>query len=180
MKVVGTREDRRHIQLITGNPDENSLDSKVHKFSLNASFIILTWSHFQHDSYKNSNLISYLFFSSGLISIFQNKLAHHGVKLSIPGVQDEADISPPDPTEPGLVHLLSQLCSLELNGNLQSELQQLVERERACLLQDSLLHGLLDSPHLRHCLDTSLENGVPGKIKIIEVSLKICFVKTKT
>lgn len=84
----------------------------------------------------------------------------------------------PEPTEPGLVRLLSLLCGLELNGNLQSELQQMVEKERTCLLQDSLLHGLLESSALRHCLDTSLENSTAGKIKIIEVSLKVCFVRT--
>lgn len=118
------------------------------------------------------------FSSSGLISKLKNKLAHHGVKLSIPGLQGEVDMGPPEPMEPGLVRLLSLLCSLELNGNLQSELQQMVEKERACLLQDSLLHGLLESSALRHCLDTSLENSTPGKIKIIEVSLKVCFVRT--
>lgn len=105
----------------------------------------------------------------------QQKLAPHGVKLSIPGVEGEADICPPELTEPSLVRLLSLLCGLEVNGNLQSELQQMVEKERACLLQDSLLRGLLDSPALRHCLDTSLENSAPGKIKIIEVRLKIRF-----
>lgn len=93
--------------------------------------------------------------------------------MTIPGVESKADISLPELTEPGLVRLLSLLCGLELNGNLQSELQQMVEKERVCLLQDSLLHGLLDSPALRHCLDTSLENSPPGKIKIIEVRLKI-------
>lgn len=120
-------------------------------------------------------LIFFFLISSGLISRLQQKLAPHGVKLSIPGVEGEADMSPPEVTEPGLVRLLSLLCGLELNGNLQSELQQMVEKERACLLQDRLLHGLLDSPALRHCLDTSLENSAPGKMKIIEVRLKIRF-----
>lgn len=130
----------------------------------------------QKTSFQNSlNLISFFCFliPSGLISRLQQKLAPHGVKLSIPGVEGEADISPPELTEPGLVRLLSLLCGLELNGNLQSELQQMVEKEKACLLQDTLLRGLLDSPALRHCLDTSLENSTPGKIKIIEVRGKI-------
>uniref|UniRef100_A0A674MU67 Fatty acid synthase n=1 Tax=Takifugu rubripes TaxID=31033 RepID=A0A674MU67_TAKRU len=116
----------------------------------------------------NGKLSDQLRVCRGLISKLQNKLAHHGVKLSIPGLQGEVDMDPPEPTEPGLVRLLSLLCGLELNGNLQSELQQMVEKERTCLLQDSLLHGLLESPALRHCLDTSLENSTPGKIKIIE------------
>lgn len=42
MKVVDAREYRRDIQLITATPDGNSLDSKVHKFSLNVCFITLT------------------------------------------------------------------------------------------------------------------------------------------
>lgn len=119
--------------------------------------------------------VYFLSFFSGLISRLQQKLAPHGVKLSIPGLQGEADLSPPELNEPGLVRLLSLLCGLELNGNLQSELQQMVEKERECLLQDSLLRGLLDSPDLRHCLDMSLENSTPGKIKIIEVSWKFRF-----
>ncbi|CAF94659.1 unnamed protein product, partial [Tetraodon nigroviridis] len=117
---------------------------------------------------NNGKLAEQLRVCRGLISRLQQKLAPHGVKLSIPGVEGAADISPPELTEPGLVRLLSLLCGLELNGNLQSELQQMVEKEKACLLQDTLLRGLLDSPALRHCLDTSLENSTPGKIKIIE------------
>lgn len=103
-------------------------------------------------------------------------MAPHGVKLSISGLQGESDVSlpSPEPSEPGLVRLLALLCGLELNGNLQSEVQQMVEKERACLLQDSLLQGLLDTPALRHCLDTTIENSVCGKIKVLEVRLKIC------
>ncbi|TNN50607.1 Fatty acid synthase [Liparis tanakae] len=100
----------------------------------------------------------------------QKKLASHGVKLSIPGLQGESDgpLPSPEPSEPSLVRLLALLCGLELNGNLQSELEQTVEKERACLLQDGLLQGLLDSPALRHCLDTTVENSTPGKIKVLE------------
>lgn len=65
--------------------------------------------------------------------------------------------------------MLSALCALELNGNLQSELEQTVRAEKACLLQDPLLGGLLDSAALRHCLDTVLENVTPGKIRVLEV-----------
>ncbi|XP_062234915.1 fatty acid synthase [Platichthys flesus] len=106
----------------------------------------------------------------GLIHRLQRKLATHGVKLSIPGLQVESD-SPfpcPETSQPGLPRLLALLCALELNGNLQSELEQLVEKERACLLQDSLLQGLLNNHALRHCLDITLENSMPGKIKVLE------------
>lgn len=101
-------------------------------------------------------------------------MAFHGVKLSIPGLQEESEgpLPSPEPSEPGLVRLLSLLCNLELNGNLHSELKQTVERERACLLQDILLHGLLDDASLRHCLDTAMENSTPGKIKVLEVRLE--------
>uniref|UniRef100_A0A8C5H966 Fatty acid synthase n=1 Tax=Gouania willdenowi TaxID=441366 RepID=A0A8C5H966_GOUWI len=69
---------------------------------------------------------------------------------------------------PGLLQLLETLCMLELNGNLRSEFDQVVQRERDCLLQDPLLHGLLHSPALKHCLDLTLENSTPGKIKVVE------------
>lgn len=110
----------------------------------------------------------------GLIHRLQRKLAPHGVKISIPGLQGESDspLPSPEPSQPGLVRLLALLCSLELNGNLHSELEQTVEKERACLLQDSLLQGLLDNPALRHCLDITMENSMPGRIKVLEVRLK--------
>lgn len=106
----------------------------------------------------------------GLIYRLQQKLASHGLKLSVPGLQGEPDsaLPSPEPSEPSLVRLLAVLCGLELNGNLRSELEQTVEKERVCLLQDSLLRGLLDSPALRHCLDTAMENGMSGKIKVLE------------
>lgn len=113
-------------------------------------------------------------FHSGLIHRLQRKLALHGVKLSIPGLEGVSDSPLPslEPSEPGLVQLLTLLCGLELNGNLRSELEQVVERERACLLQDALLRGLLDNPALRHCLDIAMENSNPGKIKVLEVRLE--------
>lgn len=113
----------------------------------------------------------------GLTKRLQKKLSSHGVKLSLPGLQGESErpLPSPEPSQPGLVRLLALLCSLELNGNLQSELEQTVEKERTCLLQDGLLQGLLDSPALRHCLDTTLENSTPGKIKILEVRRKTRF-----
>lgn len=105
----------------------------------------------------------------------QRRLAFHGVKLSIPGLQQESEgpLHIIERPEPGLVRLLALLCDLELNGNLHSELKQTVERERVCLLKDILLQGLLDNPPLRHCLDIVMENSIPGKIKVLEVELKI-------
>lgn len=118
----------------------------------------------------NGKLAEQLRLCKGLLHRLQQKLAPHGVKLSIPGLQEELEspLPSPEPSEPGMIRLLSVLCGLELNGNLQSELQQTVEKERACLLQDSLLRGLLDHQTLRHCLDTALENSTPGKIKVLE------------
>lgn len=106
----------------------------------------------------------------GLIYKLKQKLAPHGVTLSIPGLEGESE-SPlhiPELAEPGLVRLLTLLCDLEVNGNLQSKLQQVVEKERECLLQDNLLQGLLESAALRHCLDTTIENVLHGKIKVLE------------
>ncbi|XP_034563602.1 fatty acid synthase [Notolabrus celidotus] len=120
----------------------------------------------------NGKLAEQLRICKGLIQRLQQKLANHGVKLSIPGLQGESNGPLPsletEASEPSLARLLTLLCGLELNGNLQSELEQTVEKERACLLQDGLLQGLLDHPGLRHCLDTALENIMPGKIKVLE------------
>ncbi|XP_054609993.1 fatty acid synthase isoform X1 [Dunckerocampus dactyliophorus] len=118
----------------------------------------------------NGKLVEQLRLCKGLIHRLQQKLASHGVKLSIPGLQgvSESPMPSPVPSEPGLVRLLALLCDLELNGNLCSELEQNVEKERACLLQDSLLQGLLHDSALRHCVDTAMENSMPGKIKVVE------------
>ncbi|KAK0152563.1 Fatty acid synthase [Merluccius polli] len=113
----------------------------------------------------------------GLIRQLQGKLAPCGIKLAIPDLEGGgAEDSPAadKAAQPGLVRLLARLCSLELNGNrdlsgdLRSELEQTVARERACLLQDPLLRGLLDGPALRHCLDTVMENSTPGRLKVLE------------
>ena len=109
----------------------------------------------------------------GLIQRLQHKLAPQGVKLALPGLEGVAEaplVAGAEASEVGLPRLLALLCSLELNGNLRSELEQMVQQERSCLLQDPLLMGLLEAPHLRHCLDTVLENSPPGKIKVLEVS----------
>ncbi|XP_016106540.1 fatty acid synthase-like [Sinocyclocheilus grahami] len=105
----------------------------------------------------------------GLVQRLQRKLANQGVKISIPGLEGatESQLIGAE-AEKGLLRLLSVLCGLELNGNLRSELEQTVEKERDCLLQDPLLNGLLDSQALRHCLDTALENSTPGKLKVVE------------
>lgn len=119
----------------------------------------------------SSSQIHCVFFCSGLINKLKQKLAHHGVALSIPGLEGESESSPhiSELAEPGLLRLLALLCDLEVNGNLQTKLQQVVEKERECLLQDNLLQGLLESAALRHCLDTTIENVLHGKIKVIEV-----------
>lgn len=106
-----------------------------------------------------------------LISRLQGKLHHQGVKISVPGLEavNEAHLTDTK-FEDGLLRLLSVLCGLELNGNLQSELELTVQKERNCLLTDPLLNGLLDSQALRNCLDTVLENITPGKVKVLEVS----------
>ncbi|KAM4525063.1 fatty acid synthase isoform 2-T2 [Odontesthes bonariensis] len=118
----------------------------------------------------NGELSEQLRLCKDLIRRLQLKLASHGVKLSIPGLQRESyeALSNPETSKPDLVRLLTLLCGLELNGNLQSELQQVVEKEQACLLHDRLLHALLDDPALRHCLDITMENCLPGKIKVLE------------
>lgn len=92
------------------------------------------------------------------------------MKLSIPGLDGVHEDQLIDAeAESGLLRLLSVLCGLELNGNLYSELEQMLQKEWECLLQDPLLNGLLDSHALRHCLDTALENSTPGKLKVVEV-----------
>ncbi|XP_006801726.2 fatty acid synthase, partial [Neolamprologus brichardi] len=118
----------------------------------------------------NGKLAEQLRLCKALIHTLQQKLAPHGVKLSIPGLQGGSDAPPPsgEPSEPGLLRLLTLLCGLEFNGNLHSELEQVVQKERLCLLKDELLHGLLLDDALRHCLDITVENSTPGRIKVLE------------
>ncbi|XP_019721138.1 fatty acid synthase [Hippocampus comes] len=119
---------------------------------------------------NDRKLVEQLKLCKGLIHKLQQKMAPHGLKLCIPGLHGVSESSPPGPesSEPGLIRLLTMLCDLELNGNLSSELAQTVGNERACLLQDGLLRGLLDGPALRHCVDIAMENSAPGKIKVLE------------
>ncbi|XP_068199679.1 fatty acid synthase [Antennarius striatus] len=118
----------------------------------------------------NGKLSEELNLCKGFICRLQKMLGLHGVKVSLPGLDGVVEDHLPSvkSTEPSLVRLLALLCKLELNGNLQSELEQTVDMERTCLLKDSLLRGLLDSPALRHCLDITIENSTPGKIKVLE------------
>lgn len=99
------------------------------------------------------------------------------MKITIPGLEGVQEDQLIDAeAESGLLRLLSVLCHLELNGNLHSELEQTVQKERECLLQDPLLNGLLDSHALRHCLDTALENSAPGKFKVLEVQINVYLI----
>uniref|UniRef100_A0A3Q2DYF7 Fatty acid synthase n=1 Tax=Cyprinodon variegatus TaxID=28743 RepID=A0A3Q2DYF7_CYPVA len=118
----------------------------------------------------NQSLTEQLHLCKALIHKLQLKLAPHGIKLPDPGsAGDQADSLPDqEAPQPGLPRLLRLLGGLQLNGNLQSELEQVVVKERACLLQDALLHALLDDPGLRHCLDICTENCTPGKIRVLE------------
>eukprot|EP00062_Callorhinchus_milii_P004539 gi/632943010/ref/XP_007886730.1/ PREDICTED: fatty acid synthase [Callorhinchus milii] len=119
---------------------------------------------------SSERLRSCLAHCKGYVQKLQEKLSHHGLKLSFSGLPDglTASARAPD-SERGLPHMLGVLCSLDLNGNLWSELQQTVEREKVCLRDDDLLNALLDSPALKSCLDTSLENLSSRKMKIVEV-----------
>lgn len=112
------------------------------------------------------------FYSIGLIQNLKSKVAVHGVKLVIPGLESAVAATESSPTQKGLQHILAEICRLELNGNLHSELQQVVIREKMHFQNDPLLSGLLDSAELRTCLDVVLENMISRRIKIVEVSWK--------
>lgn len=119
----------------------------------------------------SEKLRSCLAHCKGFVQTLQDKLSHHGLKLSFSGLPATTPTSAaPTGSEKGLNHMLSVLCGLDLNGNLWSELQQTVEREKTCLHEDELLNGLLESAALKACLDISLENTINKKMKIVEVS----------
>lgn len=99
-------------------------------------------------------------------------MAVHGVKLIIPGLETAVAAAEPLPIQKGLQHILAEICRLELNGNLHSELEQIVTREKMHLQDDPLLNGLLDSSELKTCLDVALENVTSHRMKIVEVSWK--------
>ncbi|XP_003464876.2 fatty acid synthase [Cavia porcellus] len=94
----------------------------------------------------------------GLAQALQTKAAQQGPQMVVPEL-DETQ------TQQGLPRLLAAACQLQLNGNLQQALAQ----ERALLPEDPLLSGLLNSPALKACLDTALENLPSMKMKVVEV-----------
>lgn len=104
----------------------------------------------------------------GLIQNLQKKIAKHGVKLSIPGVENSKSHSQAEAEQKGLLHILAEICHLELNGNLYSELEQVVTQEKLHLQEDPLLNGLLDFDELKTSVDVALENITSRKMKIVE------------
>ncbi|XP_066056968.1 fatty acid synthase [Chamaea fasciata] len=119
---------------------------------------------------SSAHLHAYLGRCKGLIRNLQSKVAVHGVKLVIPGLETAVAAPESSSTEKGLQHILTEICRLELNGNLHSELQQVVIREKTHFQNDPLLSGLLDSAELRTCLDVALENMISHRMKIVEVN----------
>ncbi|XP_007434239.1 fatty acid synthase [Python bivittatus] len=103
-----------------------------------------------------------------LIQNLQKKIAKHGVKMAIPGLETVMNPTQAEVEQKGLAHILAEICRLELNGNLYSELEQVVAREKLHLQEDSLLNGLLDCAELKTCVDVVLENITSHKMKIIE------------
>lgn len=121
---------------------------------------------------ESNSFFHFPFYSVGLIQNLQAKVAVHGVKLIIPGLETAVAAAEPSPIQKGLQHILAEICRLELNGNLHSELEQIVTREKMHLQDDPLLNGLLDSSELKTCLDVALENVTSHRMKIVEVSWK--------
>ncbi|NXA99354.1 FAS synthase, partial [Cnemophilus loriae] len=119
---------------------------------------------------SSAHLHAYLECCKGLIQNLQSKVAVHGVKLVIPGLETAVAATESSPTQKGLEHILAEICRLELNGNLHSELQQVVIREKMHFQNDPLLSGLLDSTELRTCLDVALENMISRRMKIVEAN----------
>ncbi|XP_039332582.1 fatty acid synthase [Saimiri boliviensis] len=115
----------------------------------------------------NAALKEELQLCKGLVQALQTKVAQQGLKMAVPGLDGAQD--PQDPPRQALPQLLSAACRLQLNGNLQLELAQLLAQERSELPEDPLLSGLLDSPALKACVDTALENMPSLKMKVVEV-----------
>ncbi|NWU98405.1 FAS synthase, partial [Upupa epops] len=125
--------------------------------------------------YTESNCLSssvhlhaYLERCKDLIKKLQAKVAVHGMKLVIPGLETECAATESLPVQNGLQHILAQICRLELNGNLQSELEQIVTQEKMHFQDDPLLNGLLDSSEFNTCLGVALENMISHRMKIVE------------
>ncbi|XP_068119118.1 fatty acid synthase [Hyperolius riggenbachi] len=100
------------------------------------------------------------------------KVAQHGLHLDIPGTKTSGRAhkknNQSSPTSKGLLHVLTEICNLELNGNLHSELEETLIQKNDHLHEDPLLNGLINSSSLKTCLDTVLENGSAQRIKIVE------------
>ncbi|KAM8991828.1 fatty acid synthase [Ara ararauna] len=125
--------------------------------------------------YTESNCLScsvhlraYLEHCKDLIQNVQAKVAVHGVKLVIPGLETAVAAAESSPIQKGLQHILAEICHLELNGNLSSELEQIVTQEKMHFRDDPLLNGLLDSSELKTCLGVALENMTSHRMKIVE------------
>ncbi|KFQ45994.1 Fatty acid synthase [Nestor notabilis] len=125
--------------------------------------------------YTESNCLSssvhlraYLEHCKDLIRNVQAKVAVHGVKLVIPGLKTAVAAAGSSPIQKGLQHILAEICRLELNGNLSSELEQIVTQEKMHFQDDPLLNGLLDSSELKTCLGVALENMTSHRMKIVE------------
>uniref|UniRef100_F1N647 Fatty acid synthase n=1 Tax=Bos taurus TaxID=9913 RepID=F1N647_BOVIN len=103
----------------------------------------------------------------GLAQALQTRVAQQGIKMVVPGL-DGAQ-APQEAPQQGLPRLLATACQLQLNGNLQMEMGQILAQERALLCDDPLLSGLLNSPALKACVDTALENMTSLKMKVVEV-----------
>ncbi|KAK2100570.1 hypothetical protein P7K49_021918 [Saguinus oedipus] len=69
----------------------------------------------------------------------------------------------------GSVFLPTRITAIHLNGNLQLELAQVLAQDRSELPEDPLPSHLLDSPALKACVDTALENMTSLKMKVVEV-----------
>ncbi|NXX48511.1 FAS synthase, partial [Tricholaema leucomelas] len=117
---------------------------------------------------SSDHLNTYLDNCKDLIQKLQAKVAVHGVRLVVPGLESATAATVSSPMQKGLQHILAEICDLELNGNLHSELEQIVTREKMHFLDDPLLNGLLDSTELRTCIDVALENMTSRRMKIIE------------
>nr|XP_028572050.1 fatty acid synthase [Podarcis muralis] len=117
---------------------------------------------------SNAQLHSSFDHCKELIQKLQKKIAKHGVKLAIPGLENIKTSAQTEPEQKGLLHILAEICRLELNGNLYSELEQVVTREKLHLQEDPLLNGLLDFAELKTCVDVALENITSRKMKIVE------------
>lgn len=90
--------------------------------------------------------------------------------MVVPGL-DGAQV-PRESPQGGLPQLLAAACQLQLNGNLQLELAQLLAQQRSLLHDDPLLCGLLDSSALKACVDTALENMTSLRMHIVEVGVR--------